>query len=944
MRSILEAFPKLKGSVRHCFLVLLFYTILFILFFSPALFSGSLIGPVDGVSYHQPYFYAKKVLWDTLLLSGFPMMADPQVMTWYPPAFLFSILPGGWNLFVISAYVLASCFTYGYVYTLTESRLAAAASGIVYGMSGFMVAQLDHASIIHCAAWLPLIIWSLEMLRRKASGGWLAAGCLAVACNNLAGHSQIFVYSLMLGVLYALVLGWTAPVGRKRYYFLSALMLVLGIGLAAIQILPTIELARLSVRANLSFEGFTSYSLPPGQILIMIFPALFGGLRAYGSPVYFGEWNLIELTGYVGLLPLMLAALGLIAHRQRVLSIFWLCVGLLAFLLALGGATPLARITYQLPVLNLFRVQARHFFLMAFAVSVLSGIGVRAVLERKATRNFILRTVLVSVAILLVCFIGLHFTHLNDYAVKMRVATLSLLPWRNRAVGAPFVIFIISAATLVYWHGRPSSNLRSILFILALVIDMGSFGWFYAREQVAPKEFLSPTPSVARYRDALKATNQRMIPVDGVLAPKDAIPPNLSRLWDVPSATIYGPLILSRAKELLPMLPVGNLDPAWQKGGDQSLNLMAIRYVFTPRLELTEELHGIIWLKEDTKISLGSGCNISNPLTARIDVPQPSSATKLGIVSLLGCSTELADGAEVLRILMTDVNGKSQSLSLRAGVDTAEWAHDCTDVLPQVKHRRATIFKSFSIDRGGSPCEGHEYLTTLPLKEMDNIRSIEFQWTGSSGTISIKKISLIDERTGRSFPVTAMQDSITDANRWRYVEDISETSVYENLRAMPRAWLAPEVLSVQSDEALRIIKSSQLPDGRAYNPSLVALVKEPLTLKASNSDAGGTAEVVSISGNHIEVRTSSASASFLVLSDLFYPGWKVTIDGAASHVYETDFALRGALVPAGNHVVRFYFRPASFYYGIVISILSLLLLAVMALRLRRSNLRVVQQV
>src|SRR5207253_5493407 len=146
---------------------------------------------------------------------------------------------------------------------------------------------------------------------------------------------------------------------------------------------------------------------------------------------------------------------------------------------------------------------------------------------------------------------------------------------------------------------RPSSNLRSLLFMLALLIDMGSFGWFYAREQVAPADSMSPPASVARYRDALKAANQRMIPVDGVLAPKDAIPPNRSRLWDVPSATIYGPLILSRAKELLPMLPVGNLDPAWQAGGDQSLNLMAIRYVFTPRLEPTQELYGITWLKED---------------------------------------------------------------------------------------------------------------------------------------------------------------------------------------------------------------------------------------------------------------------------------------------------------------------------------------------------------
>lgn len=933
MRSILTAFPKLKGATRHALFVLLCYTLLFILFFSPALLSGSVIGPLDGVLYHQPYFYSKKVLWDTLLLSGFPMMADPQVMTWYPPAFLFSYLTCSYNLFVISAYVLASSFAYGYVYTLTESRLAALASGIIYGMSGFMVAQLDHASIIHSAAWLPLIIWSLEMLRRRISGAWLVIGSIAVACNNLAGHSQIFVYSLMLSVAYACVFGWTAPADRKRYYLYSALTLALGIGLAAVQILPTIELAGLSVRAHQSFQGFISYSLPPGQILMLIFPALFGGLAAYGAPSYFGEWNLIELTGYMGLLPLMLAAAGFIAYRHRGLSRFWLCVGLLAFLLALGGATPLALITYQIPLLKLFRVQARHLFLLAFAASVLSGLGVRAVLEQKATRRLILRTILVSALVMLFCFIGLHFSSLNERAAQKGVASLSTLPWRNRAVGVPLLIFLISATALAYWRKLPTSNLRSSLLLLVILLDLASFGLFYAREQVAPKAVLSPPASVMPYRDELSSHHQRMVTAEGVLARREAIPPNLSKLWGVPNATIYGPLILSRVEEFLPMYPVGNLDPAWQRGGDQSLNLMAIRYVFTPRIELTEDVQGITWFKESNEISLGAGCGKENPANARIELSQPLSATKIGIVSLLGCSTELADGAEVLRITLTDANGKSQSVGLRAGEDSSEWAHDCKDVLPSVKHGRATVFKSFEVDRGGVKCEGHEYLATLPLKEAASIKSIEFQWTGRLGTILIKRLSLIDEPTGRSFPFGVAAGSLADSNRWLRVEDIGETSVYENLRAMPRAWLVHEVLSVKPYEALRIIKSSLLPDGNVFDPAALALVSEPLAFKSSGA-AGDAAEIVSISGNHIEVRTSSASAAFLVLSDVYYPGWKVAVDGAVGRLYETDFALRGVLVPAGSHVVRFEFRPASLYYGLATSVLSLVALAFIAFRLR----------
>jgi hypothetical protein len=252
----------LKSSTGHALLVVLFFSLLFTLFFSPVLFSGSLLAPGDGLLYHVAYFESKKVFWDTLLGGGFPMTADPQVMAWYPPSLIFSLLPGGWNVFVISAYVMASCFTYGYVYALTNSKLSSAISGIAYSMCGFMMAHLGHTAIIHAAVWIPLIIWSLEMLRREFSSLWFAIGCLAVACCILAGHLQIVVYGLILGVCYLLALGWKAMIGRGRYYIVASLVMLIGVGLAALQILPTLELASLSTRTEYGFADFVSYSFP----------------------------------------------------------------------------------------------------------------------------------------------------------------------------------------------------------------------------------------------------------------------------------------------------------------------------------------------------------------------------------------------------------------------------------------------------------------------------------------------------------------------------------------------------------------------------------------------------------------------------------------------------------------------------------------------------------
>src|SRR5260370_4321447 len=155
-------------------------------------------------------------------------------MTWYAAAFLFSLLPGSWNVFMILAYVAGSSFMYGYLYTLTRSRFAALTSGLMFGLSGFMLAHLGHAVIVHAACWIPLIIWALEELRQQLAARWLLIGVAAVTLCFLGGHSQIFFYGLMLGGAYAVVVGWSAPAGRWRYYLAALVMGLLGMGVAAI--------------------------------------------------------------------------------------------------------------------------------------------------------------------------------------------------------------------------------------------------------------------------------------------------------------------------------------------------------------------------------------------------------------------------------------------------------------------------------------------------------------------------------------------------------------------------------------------------------------------------------------------------------------------------------------------------------------------------------------
>jgi hypothetical protein len=910
-----------KNRVGNVILVFLAYWVLFLTFFSPAFFGNYLLAPGDGVVYQLPNFFGEKALWDPLLASGYPLLSDPQVMSWYPPAMIFGHIPGGWNLFVVSAYVLASCFAYGYVYTITGSRLAGFASGLIYGLSGFMMAHLGHTNIIHCAAWLPLIIWSLEKLRHSLNLGWFVAGGVAVAMSFLAGHTQIFVNSLAVAALYVIFFGWNAPISRWRYYPLTLLLVLLGVGLAAIQIFPTAVLAAQSPRMEFAFAEFVSYSYPPSQLPMLIFPAIYG-FSNIGVTRYSLQGNSTELAGYIGLLPLMLGAIGFIASRRQKIALFWLSIAVLMFLLTLGGATPLARIIALVPVLKWFRAPARHLLEFGFAVSVLAGIGVAAILRRRVSRRLLLTTGSIVGALMVICLLLLAFGYLNAAAAQQGLGRSNLLPWNNRAVGVPLMVFLAGAPALIFWHQKPHSIPRGMLFLSVLALDLASFGWFYEWRFVSPdKSDLSPPEIAVKYRDILSATNQRLLPVRGTSAGRDEIGPNVSRIWGVPSAGVFSPLILSRYSQLMSMSDLGAVGTAWKNQQDQSLNIMAVRYVLMPENQPREDLHGVSWLGEDMNTWLGQACGQPSQGSVKFNLPQPIRADALGIVGRLACATAITDGQEVVRVNLIDADGNSVSQSLVAGRDMSEWAYDCPGVKDAVNHKRAMIFRSYSARMNENPCEGHQYWSTLRFNGARNIKSLEFQWIAGSGVMILDKVSLINQEAKVSEPIS---DLLSESNRWRLAEVRGHVRVLENSQAMPRVWLTSEVLTVAPEEALTIVKTSLMPDGRHFEPSRVALLEEPLTMSAQRQEGESSARLINLSHTTMEVETSSATSSFLVTSDVYYPGWQSTVDGAQSHLFKTNYVLRGVALPPGHHVVKFEFQPQPFYYGAVMSVFSII--------------------
>jgi hypothetical protein len=344
--------------------------------------------------------------WDPYINAGQPGLADIQTGVFYPlnllPTLVLALFGLPFSLGLLTAQVivhfsLASLFSYLFVRHLalrSGSRIAAARfAGVVaalaftYGgyLTSFPVQQL---TILQTAIWLPLVLFFLDraFCQSRPLAQILLAG-MALACSFLAGHPQTALY-IVYGVLaYGVFRAWFSG-GRKpessvlrrilRGAYLVLLPLVLGAALAAIQLVPTLDLIRHSTRAGLDYSG-VSWGFPLIEITPLLYPGYFGG-----SPQY------------VGILPLILAAAALFVKRARREVVFWIALGVVVLVLSFGEHTFVYSVAYLLaPGFGAVRDQERIIYLFGFAVSVLAGHGALALVQplpprvRKGFRRFV---------------------------------------------------------------------------------------------------------------------------------------------------------------------------------------------------------------------------------------------------------------------------------------------------------------------------------------------------------------------------------------------------------------------------------------------------------------------------------------------------------------------------------------------------------------------------
>ncbi len=152
-----------------------------------------------------------------------------------------------------------------------------------------------------------------------------------------------------------------------------------------------------------------------------------------------------------------------------------------------------------------------------------------------------------------------------------------------------------------------------------------------------------------------------------------------------------------------------------------------------------------------------------------------------------------------------------------------------------------------------------------------------------------------------------------------YTDD--QWKVYENPSGYPRAWVVHQATSESSAD--RVFGLIQAPDFDGLN---AAVVNEPLRValepKAPNSNEEVRFE--QYRADRLEIVVRAASRGLLVLSEMHYPGWQATVDGAPAPIYKVNGLLRGVVVPGGQSRIVMRYAPRSVFVGAVLTGLALL--------------------
>lgn len=474
-----------------------------------AAYSDLLVSHYPNALFLQRVILAWKTipLWSPTILSGYPFAANPLSGVFYLPGWLALLLPLplGFNLVVILHLLWGGAGMLTLLRYEGLSERAALLGALAFEAMPKVFSHLGagHITLLYAVTWTPWLLYAeRRALYQRGSQRILPGVILGMI---ILADVRWVAYAGLLWLAYNLY-HWicftreNAVVARVRDFVLAGaknwlpafLLKSLMAGLiAAPLLLPLVQYIQLSTRRQLSAQESFILSMPPTQLLGLVYPNIGGA----------AEWML-----YPGALVLGLVIYSLCRSSVRRRGGFWLVVILTTLFFSLGAYIPPLEWIARLPGMDLLRVPPRVLFVTGFGFTILAAMGFDDLFDRLRRQEQIERDrsglVLFSVTAFIVFFAAAVLMIVDKDLARLQFAwgavfflagAVAILLARARFISASILMVLTVTVGLADLIGV---NVFSLDFRSpASVFSAGREVSLYLRERETSSEFRIYSPS-----------------------------------------------------------------------------------------------------------------------------------------------------------------------------------------------------------------------------------------------------------------------------------------------------------------------------------------------------------------------------------------------------------------------------------------------------------------
>lgn len=835
----------------------------------------------------------KSFFWNPYIGFGAPWLGSMQPAPYFPPKIISLLWPSYWkgqDFLLILLLLTAGVGNYLLLRSMGVGREGALFAGLSYMLCQRLFFMINMPTF-HVECLLPMMLFSVnEMVKRRSLHYAMLAGIIG-GVQFLGGFPETsFIFAVATITFFLWLLAWHR---RSR----NALTKVLLLGLLAGVLSVAISGFQLGEFVRLLAIGNSSHSPAYGRVvkepfwLMPLFvPNFFGTpFQAYWTTAVSPNDHMPPSL-FCGVSTILLAIIAIIwspSGCRKHVSFF---VTLLVVFVGYDYGFPVLKHLGRLPLFDLMST-AWNAFIIPFALSVLAGFGLQSLLKCGAGWKAAVALVVYALIAFVVCRNLLH-----EFSQPIWNA---LYPLR-------FVLpaFIISAFIIHRWKShRIGAAVLFCVVVSELFVANKSLGFvhYYAAQVQDP-------PSLKWLSQ--HTVHERIFGLDGVYPANMLLPYRIRDIRHVDA--IYSGLYVNYVDRIWPgsqtsVYDIGN--PKWKNHEDALLDLAAVRYIvsstkLTPNLPNNDVIlnrivkEGQIETFNKDLVNTTSEFTIANdrrrvlfqhpPAVVRYRTVVPPAARFVFGLGENPAAWELKGGRTLgtmfeLAVGLSD--GTETKLFQRFydpkhNPDDRRWVEVSLDFASYAGQEITLVLKT-SCGRDDQPASVHA-------------------WDGWSGLY-------FETETSRPRSVEVYRDD--------------DVFIYRNERALPRARFVTNGL-----RAAPGFSPADLKNSAADLASSVFL--EDYNGKMPEARSHGTSEPIveytEDSTTRVSLLVSAPSRGFVVLADLYYPGWEATVDGKRVPIYKANYAFRAVEVGAGEHEVIFSYKPWTTHLGVPVAVAAVL--------------------